>query len=187
MHSSPSIINYLRWSPLYHNILHFTLQTMLFIGLLLRRPSPPGWDIVNKDIVSGPHLRDPGVWVAGITPSYESCRQICAANSSCTAFDWAGHGTGGTEEEEGEGEQGCYWDSTCYFRSDGLWLPHVNGKCNHTSGRRHVGPQPQCPTVTCTDDSDCVSVTNCTWCRDDVPGVGHPQLCGGAPSPTVRV
>jgi len=63
-------------------------------------------------------------------------------------------------------------------------LPHVNGKCNHTSGRRHVGPQPQCPIVTCTDDSDCVSVTNCTWCRDDVPGAGHPQLCGGPPSPT---
>ena len=62
------------------------------------------WEVVNKDIVSGAHLHDAGVWVAGKTGSYQACQQLCEGNASCTACDWAGHATR------------CKWASTCYFR-----------------------------------------------------------------------
>eukprot|EP01047_Picozoa_sp_COSAG01_P050639 COSAG01_NODE_5138_length_4460_cov_2.442559_2_plen_327_part_00 len=98
----------------------------------------------------------------------------CAGNHSCTSCDWAGHGLQGAH---------CKWDSTCYFRSDGLWLPHANGRCNHTAGRPHVPspPPPACGAHVCADDSDCSSFANCTWCRDDVPGKKNPMMCGGPP------
>ena len=147
--------------------------------------SGDSWEVVNKDIVSGSHLHDPGVWAAGKTGSYQACQDLCESNASCTSCDWAGHALDGV----------CKWASTCYFRSDSLWLPHANGKCNHTAGRPRPPPGPPAPpappapapstcgTHPCSDDSDCSSLPGCTWCRDDVPGKKNPMACGGPPGP----
>ena len=73
------------------------------------------WEVVNRDIVSGSHLHDQGVWVAGKTGSYQACQQLCEGNASCTACDWAGHATR------------CKWASTCYFRK--LVIPSTVARC----------------------------------------------------------
>lgn len=132
------------------------------------------WQVVNQDCVSGSHLHDRGVWVAGTTTSYAACQALCAANATCNACDWAGDTDLGGEK--------CFPKGRCYFRADAVWLPHKNGKCNHTAGRPL--PAGSCPKVDCHSDVDCAAgPANCSWCRSPTPGAGNVQLCGGPPAP----
>lgn len=151
----------------------------IFIGGLASAVGEWHWEVVNENAVSGQHLHDAGVWSPGLTDTFEACQNLCAANSSCVAFDWAGAADLGKT---------CKWKNACYFRSDGVWEPSRNGNCNHTAARKVEGPAPapspsQCPVVTCHDDSDCSSLdASCSWCNSPKPGKGNEQLCSGPPS-----
>ena len=153
----------------------------------------PGWNPVNRDCVSGKHLRDPGVWVAGHTDSYAACQALCASNATCNSCDWAG------DADINGGK--CNVKRTCYFRADAFYSPHENGKCNHTSGHKPgaPGPAPEPPApspspamcggkpgVPCHSDADCdtgAAPPGCSWCRSPHPGKGNKQTCSGPPAP----
>merc|ERR1719506_2924589 len=89
--------------------------------------------------VSGPHLKDAGVWSPGTTSSFEECKSLCAKNSTCNACDWAGG------DDVSNGKPGCHFKNICYFRSDDYWHPVKNGQCNHTAGHKTAPPAPSPP------------------------------------------
>ena len=157
------------------------------VAALLLAIGADQWEVVNQQIVTT-HNLDTGFVNAGRTDSAEACRDLCAANATCVSFDWYGHAIPFKNKTKP-----CNRDSTCLLSFGGIWDPHANGYCNHTSGRdttRSPPPTPappapgKCQKTVCHSDTDCSSLRDgCTWCRDDVPGAGHDMVCGGPPGP----
>ena len=114
-----------------HEMLHASIVIVACSGI----GKGNSWEVVNLDAVSGPHIHDPGVWIAGKTSSFDECKTRCATNASCISCDWAGN----TDLDQ---EHPCTAKRTCYFRADAIWMPHRNGKCNHTSGLKSWIPTP---------------------------------------------
>ena len=163
------------------------MTLMLIVGLAAGMPAAAaafgpdekGWSIVNQQIISSDRMRS--FDNVGKTGGWEACRALCDKAAACTAFDWSG----ATIPFENKSEP-CGSTGTCWLNSHGVWDPHRNGYCNHTSGLKLADtttPRPgTCSgTVQCHEDSDCSHLPGCTWCRDDTPGVGHTEVCGGAP------
>jgi hypothetical protein len=97
------------------------------------------WRIEHQNAVSGrSNLDSPHVWVAGRTPTMAACQSLCANNKTCNSFDWAG-----ADSED----YPCSAALSCYFRSDRVFDPKHNDKCNHTCGTRIKpdGPPPAGP------------------------------------------
>ena len=94
------------------------------------------WRIEHRNAVSGrSNLDSPHVWRAGRTPTMAACQSLCANNKTCNSFDWAG-----TSSEE----YPCSAALSCYFRSDRVFKPKSDTKCNHTCGTR-IKPDPLPP------------------------------------------
>ena len=132
-----------------------------------------GWTIVNQQIIATHRMRS--FEDVGKTAAWEECQQMCSTNESCTAFDWSGAAIPFENKTKP-----CSTTGTCWLNVHGDWDPHKNGYCNHTSGLK-LKPGTCSGTTPCHEDADCSHLPGCTWCRDDVPGVGHAEVCGGAP------
>jgi hypothetical protein len=115
-------------------------------------PPAKTWAVVNAAALSGGDFKDAAVaYLAEQGPIvWQVCRDLCAKNSSCTAFDHVGaslsqHTDGGPVSiEEGLPGLAGLRQGQCWFRLDGVWNPSPNHNKNHTSGHL-VAPAPPVP------------------------------------------
>lgn len=90
-------------------------------------PSSTQWEVVHLNAVSGQKDLD-SAWLSGQTGSSAACQAACGANTTCTAFAWAG--------TVSMPKHNCGFKSDCFFRSDLIWEPKPLTGCNFTSGRK---------------------------------------------------
>eukprot|EP01052_Picozoa_sp_SAG31_P008180 SAG31_NODE_407_length_16049_cov_46.312915_4_plen_474_part_00 len=102
------------------------------------------WDIVSAAALNGDDFKNASIsFLAEEGPIvWQVCRDLCAKNTSCSAFDHVGADLEQGATDVSKSRSGGLKEGQCWFRIDGIWDPHSNHKRNHTSGHLIAPPPP---------------------------------------------
>eukprot|EP00936_MAST-01D_sp_MAST-1D-sp1_P002428 g2428.t1 len=89
------------------------------------------WEVVQLGNVYGKDYKSDAVYEVNAATA-TSCQAACAANATCTSYDWTTNSTAGKQ---------CTFLNQCWLRTDGVWHPKQQAKCNKQAGRK-IAPTP---------------------------------------------